>query len=190
MMARALMGATGICLAGSTLAMAPAAGPADAAHPIGGRVQQTLRLVVLPDATCEPAAPQQPGDEVCRYQLSGPLDEVSGYLGQGRAGGRVFLDHSATDPVTGCIPASGILKLHAGADDVRGALAAGSTVCPAKGAPGSLHEFFTVDVTAGDGVYADVTGGQYRWAGHLKPERGSTTMTGNASIHGSISTMP
>ncbi len=178
------MGATGICLAGSALAMLPAAAAAETDHPIDGHVQQILRLVLLPDATCAPPHP------LCRYQLSGSFTEASGYLGSGRAGGRVFLDHGAADPVTGCIPATGILKLHVGADDVRGALAAGSAVCPGRGAPGSLHEDFTVDVTGGVGAYADITGGEYRWSGHLKPTPRSTTMTGTASIHGSISTTP
>jgi hypothetical protein len=158
-------------LALAMFALFPATALADTDHPVDGSGTVKLRPVIDSANTCNPTAPTQDSDLHCRYQLAGLFTETTGYLGDGHTGGRMFLDYSAVDPVTGCIPTSGIVKFQTVNGFVRTKLAQVATTCPDPNVPGGLTQSFQLKVTSGSDSYFTARSGLIDWTASLATKK-------------------
>jgi hypothetical protein len=175
----------------ATCVLFPAAALADTDHPVDGSGVTKFRTVIEPGYTCNPSAPTQDSDLHCKYQLSGLFTETTGYLGDGHTGGRMFLDYSAVDPVTGCIPTSGIIKFQTATGFVRTKLAKVAKTCPDPNVAGGLTQDFLLKVTSGADAYFDARGGTIDWTASFKPSKTKPgTLSGPSAWQGTVVTTP
>ena len=127
----------------------------------------------------------------CKYQLSGLFTETTGYIGDGHTGGRMFLDYSAVDPVTGCIPTSGIIKFpDCNRVSPHGAAVVAKT-CPDPNVVGGLTQDFLLKVTSGADAFFDARGGTIDWTASFKPSKTKPgTLSGPSAWQGTVVTTP
>lgn len=169
----------------------PAAALADTDHPVDGSGVTKLRTVIEPGYTCNPSAPTQDSDLHCKYHPSGLFTEATGYIGDGHTGGRMFLDYSAVDPVTGCIPTSGIIKFQTATGFVRTKLAVGGQTCPDPNVVGGLTQDFLLEVTSGADAFFTARGGTIDWTASVKPKKANPAiLSGPSAWQGTVVTTP
>src|SRR5690349_13710401 len=174
----------------ATVVLFPATALADTDHPVDGSGTVKLRPVIDAANTCNPTAPTQDSDLHCRYQLGGPFTETTGYLGSGTTGGRMFLDYSAVDPVTGCIPTSGIVKFQTVNGFVRTKLAKVAQTCPDPNVPGGLTQSFQLKVTTGSDSYFTARSGLIAWTASLATKKQKPVwLIGPSAWNGSVVTL-
>ena len=151
---------------GTTIAviLVAGAGAAWAAdHTVDGTLKTQVTLQITSADTCNPAAPTQPSDYLCRYLTKGKYTE-GGYLAHGRIRTRQIYDYQTlaynSTYRSKCLQVSGTFKFKNSSGTLRTTiLAANSVACQESGGRGVWDEHLALGFTGGSyGAYGNVTG--------------------------------
>ena len=177
-----------LLLGSATVAMA------STSNPVSGTAAGKSVSAPTPAATCNPQAPQQTSDYLCRFKLHGSYFDDT-YLGDGTYSGTVTIDYrtyayNATYNEN-CANVSGSISYHrktAPTGTLRTVLdSANSYVC--EQSDPTIHDTHLTElVSGGSGTFANVIGGTITSSGTSYPTSTPGTYNDESHFTGSVTT--